>query len=153
LDAHAMNLTCITSPRRVLVALLALGAMLVAGSGTASSALAVGCYGDYCSGRDPEATGCSADAFTIANDDFFANNHQLDFIELRWSPTCKTEWARVRSDYGRSFNWMRVVQSTGYTQWTIGNNGTYAWTAMIYSPRLCVRAEVSAVELGHTACV
>ena len=50
---------------------------------------AVGCYGDYCSGKDPVAMGCDADGQTLAWKDLSGAR-----LELRWSPTCKTEWAR-----------------------------------------------------------
>jgi len=37
--------------------------------GSGGSTLTVGCYGDYCSGKDPKQTGCSADAQTLGSKD------------------------------------------------------------------------------------
>ena len=100
----------------------------------------VSCYGDYCSGRDPQSTGCSADAYSFASARIPGTS---SFIELRWSPTCKSEWARVPASWGKSYpNNPRVVQrSTGYSQvGVVASNSSYSWTRMIYSPRLCVYA-------------
>lgn len=116
-----------------------------------ASARAVSCYGDYCSGRDPLATGCSADGRSVAH-------VQLPWVqqrlELRWSPRCKTNWARMLYDPNPS--WLRAVQpSTNYTQQLIGRDGTNSWSAMIYSPSRCVYAEVQTAVWGRykTACV
>jgi hypothetical protein len=96
----------------------------------------VSCYGDYCSGKDPQATGCAADAYTFASR-FDSNTGAL--VELRWSPTCKTEWARANSPL--SGGWIKAVQSTGYTQWGTIWNGSYSWSRQIYSPSKCVYAQ------------
>ncbi|MGW2831183.1 DUF2690 domain-containing protein [Streptomyces sp. NPDC001286] len=119
---------------------------------TASQAQAdVGCYGDYCSGQDPMSTHCGDDAQTVAWSDLVAAR-----LEVRWSPTCKTEWARYqqypRGWYlGSSPMVLHAVQDTGYTQtYTFPNadagggaedGGTY-WTPMIYSPVHKVHAEL-----------
>lgn len=104
------------------------------------------CYGDYCSGRDPQQTGCSDDAVTTRWVDVTSAR-----LELRWSPICKTNWARYQQ-YPRGWFLgnvpleMRAVQDTGYTQRrSYGVNGTpegTTWTPMIYSPVRLVRAEM-----------
>lgn len=121
----------------------ALGVVLVVVAGTTTvgiqPAAAVGCWGDYCSGTDPEATGCSRDAYTVAN----AFDSNLGYnVELRWSPTCKTNWARVNT---KGPQWVKAVQSTGYTQWgTLTASGSpYSWSRQIYSPYKCVSASGS----------
>jgi len=48
----------------------------------------VGSYGDYCSGQDPEWTGCSADAVTVAQ-----TPSRYGILDLRWTNDCKTNWA------------------------------------------------------------
>jgi hypothetical protein len=118
----------------------------------------VSCYGDYCSGKDPLASGCDADAVTVAWVD--ASGARLD---LRWSPTCKTDWARwqqypvgLKSDQPYQ---LAAVQDTGYTQSKdLGVNGvsqgTY-WSNMIYSPVHPVKAvalvHCGGMTLGATA--
>ena len=130
----------------VLVPLVALMPLFVIAP---TPAFAVSCYGDYCSGQDPLSTGCSADAYTVHTASVYGTNG-ASTVEIRWSPTCKTNWARV--------NWVttnvKAVQQTGYTQGYSSNNGTTAWSKMIYSPTLCVKA----VTWGNwgtteTACV
>lgn len=106
---------------------------------SAGKASAVSCYGDYCSGKDPEATGCSAGAVTVArNDEYY--NAKIRWIEVRWSPTCKTNWARINM-MNPSYLWATQLP-TNYTQWYSSNNGTYSWTRQIYSPQMCVLAGV-----------
>jgi len=145
------NLRFWTRPRRLmagLFAMLAIGAVITVVP--AQPALAVSCYGDYCSGVDPQSSGCSADGYTVASAGVYGSGG-TSIVELRWSPTCKTNWTRV--------NWsgwsdIRAVQSTGYTQHYSGSNGSYWWTAMIYSPTLCVKAVASgAWGTTQTSCV
>jgi hypothetical protein len=103
----------------------------------------VTCYGDYCSGQDPVTTGCDKDAETIASIQLDTGGGRLD---LRWSPTCKTNWARWQQyPVGVCLNCtpmaLLAVQDTGYSQkldWFDNGTspdagGTY-WTPMIYSP-------------------
>ncbi|PRW63193.1 DUF2690 domain-containing protein [Actinopolyspora mortivallis] len=56
----------------------------------AGSASAASCYGGSCTGKDPRATGCSADARTI--DRVIANGRQW---QLRYSPSCDATWGRM----------------------------------------------------------
>jgi Protein of unknown function (DUF2690) len=103
----------------------------------------VSCYGDYCSGQDPVTTGCDKDAVTIASVEVDNGGGQVD---LRWSPTCQTNWARWQQ---YPTGWcvsctplaLVAVQDTGYTQkldWfdngTVPAAGDTYWTHMIYSP-------------------
>jgi hypothetical protein len=130
------------------------------------AALSVGCYGDYCSRKDPKQTGCSADGQTLAAKDMSGAR-----LELRWSPTCKTEWARwiqypkgLKSDLPTS---LAAVQDTGYsTRLDFDVNGvsanpsasqtsdgiTTSWTPMIYSPVHLVRA-VATVQCGASSII
>src|SRR4051812_9702530 len=64
------------------LAKIMVGLMAVVGSvvATAPAAHAVTCYGDYCSGKDPQLSGCSADGVTVAAVDVSGGR-----LELRWS--------------------------------------------------------------------
>lgn len=127
-------------------AAVALAIAPVVGEGTfvRASADGVSCWGDWCSGQDPAATGCAADAVTFSAVDAYNGR-----LELRWSPTCKTEWGRYTQYPSGSFTTgeeapmaITAVQDTGYEQ-SLGapgadaggvfDTGTY-WTPMIYSP-------------------
>lgn len=144
--------------RSKFVRALAMFCVLIAGSGgvvasTASSAAAVTCYGHYCSGKDPNATGCANDARTLGG---VVRLEQAVIVppgvvlywdvkgtlELRYSPTCKTKWARMKlTDDVAYVSGIRVKKVTGYEQYkyTAGPNpistkrGQFH-TNMIYSP-------------------
>jgi hypothetical protein len=117
----------------------------------APAAMAASCYGDYCSGRLPEQTGCAADAVTVS-----ATNFSGGRLELRWSPTCKTNWARLQIYSGGFAYTLSAVQDTGYAQnvqWPAGTPGpgTY-WTPMIYSPVHRVQARTTGRCFGLFDC-
>jgi hypothetical protein len=134
-----------TGGRRVLLPLVAAISLLVGAVTTITLAAeqpasAATCWGDWCSGRDPQATGCANDAYTVAHARIPGTYTN---IELRWSPSCKTEWARVPASWGKSYpsNLRAVQPSTGYSQiGVVASNGTYSWTRQIYSPSRCVYA-------------
>jgi hypothetical protein len=134
--------------RRFAAAVAAVFSLVVGMGVTApTQAYAVSCYGDYCSGKDPEATGCAAGAVTISA-------HQAGYyrLEVRWSPTCKTNWTRLTM-YASPWKWgmdgrIYARQDTGYTQSAPFSTRDYAtsastfWTPMIYSPVRRVRGQI-----------
>lgn len=133
-----------TKMRVALLGALALGATAAPLAAAAPASASVGCYGDYCSGRDPMATGCANDAVTVASADLGWGE-----LDLRWSPTCKTNWARIYVYPTKTLGpgYVTAEQSTGYTQ--TGPIGAIAswtpqtetdWSPMIYSPVKCVKA-------------
>ena len=136
---------------RKLTMLMTTVALIFGGAlATASPASAVTCYGDYCSGKQPDQTGCAAGAVTVDAVDFRGGR-----LELRWSPTCKTNWARLQVYPGGFAYTLSAVQDTGYTQsvqWPAGaGQGTY-WTPMIYSPVRLVQARATGTCFGIFDC-
>lgn len=132
-----MTRTTGSALRCVILAILIAVASLASSLLVAPAAQAVTCYGDYCSGRDPEATGCSADAYTVVSARIPGT---YTHVELRWSPSCKTNWART-SWNANPQSALRAVQCpTGYTQGYSSTNGSYYWSRMIYSPNYGVSA-------------
>lgn len=136
-----------TSVQRVAATAAIASLFMVAGAG-AGTAQAASCFGDYCSGQDPAATGCAADAETIAVEEDVVGAR----LDMRWSRTCKTAWARWQQ-YPRGWNLgtvlleLRTVQDTGYVQsktWPEmrgpGDNTT-SWSSMVYSPNHGVKAQ------------
>lgn len=131
----------------VTAAAIAVSAPMALFTGVTPATAAVGCYGDYCSGEDPETTQCAKDAITLEVLETDSGRG-----ELRWSPSCKTNWGRFEQ-YPRGWSLsqglleLRVVQDTGYTQpKTFGKDmaaseGTH-WTPMIYSPVKKVKMEL-----------
>lgn len=125
------------------------GLVVAPGVASATPPPSVGCYGDYCSGQDPMSTNCAAGAYTVAVGDVYGTGGE-QYVEIRWSPTCKTNWARTNIITSN----VKAVQQTGYTQGYSSNNGTFAWSKMIYSPSLCVKAVIWGVwGVTETWCV
>ncbi|MGA5824167.1 DUF2690 domain-containing protein, partial [Kitasatospora sp. NPDC094028] len=62
---------------------------------------AVSCSGYSCDGWEPDQSGCANDAVTPSGESvaIMSGNATVGWIELRYSPTCRTAWARVRSYY------------------------------------------------------
>jgi len=126
--------------RIMLAMLLSVFSISAANILAAPQANAVTCSGDNCTGKDPDATGCSADAITTA-----VYNHSRFQLQTRWSPTCKTNWARVvlfPVSIGTCVNAgnINAVQDTGYqvgatfpTTCSFNYEKTF-WSPMIYSP-------------------
>jgi hypothetical protein len=112
---------------------------------TTPQAHAVSCYGDYCSGQDPSQSGCGADAYIAVS-----NNFDLGSLQIRYSPTCKTNWAKLviyATPHCVLPGGLDAVQDTGYKQSTetrlvcgTGSETTF-WTPMIYSPVHKVKAQ------------
>lgn len=123
---------------RSLTAVFAAAAVLF-GAGTyiaPAPAHAVTCYGDYCSGQDPQSSGCSATARTIAHTAVYGTGG-TQWVNLRWSDACQTNWAQVSNPSSN----VKAVQAGGYTQGFSATNGTNSWSKMIYSPHKCVSAK------------
>lgn len=136
----------------LVLSIAATGTLLGVGAGPAN---AISCSGAGCTYQDPQTSGCSADAVTVASYKLPAVQQRL---ELRWSPRCKTNWARMYLDPYPT--WLRAVQpdrGDGIPRVTqlSGRNDTYSWSAMIYSPTLCVYADVQTAFWGRyrTACI
>lgn len=131
--------------------LAALAATSLSPTPANASTAEVSCYGDFCSGSDPALSGCDTDAVTVAA---LQDDKGSGRLELRWSPTCQTNWARWQQyPTGWCLNCspldLLAVQDTGYTQHLVFSEsdggtpaqggGTY-WTPMIYSPQHAVYA-------------
>lgn len=138
---------------RIIMVALALvfgaGPTLVPVATPMAHAQSVSCEGDWCSGRDPMETNCAADARTVASQGVYGT-YGATYVELRWSPTCKTNWARANFVTTS----IKSVQSTTYTQGYSSNNGAVSWSKMIYSPTHCVKAVIwGPWGVTETSCV
>lgn len=67
----------------------------------AAPAVGVTCTGTGCDRKDPIETGCAKDARTVASapirDEIW--NRDIGTVELRWSPTCQTNWSRATVNF------------------------------------------------------
>jgi hypothetical protein len=146
---------------------------LAATESTRAEAASVSCYGDYCSGQYANETGCDQDAETLdtasisgveyrwnaglSSDNVGFESHDAEItlgsIELRYSPTCKTKWARMTTKHNSDISHVSVMQDTGYKQsrhvdafWK-GIPPSRATSPMIYSPNNDVHAYVEGDNL------
>jgi hypothetical protein len=116
----------------------------------APDAQAASCSGRGCNGKDPVQAGCSAGT-TIADT---APMFTSGTAELRWSPTCKTNWVRV-VNYAGGQSALRITVWTGSDRVGFpapGTPGTH-WGNMVHAPG-CARGEVAYVDRDgshHTA--
>jgi hypothetical protein len=62
------------------------------------------------------------------------------YVELRYSPTCGTNWGRVTSKIGLAYLIIRSQRIDGLTYTFAGGNYYYAWSAMVYAPKVQARA-------------
>jgi hypothetical protein len=147
----------------VVVSVVATVSALTVASAPAQAA--AGCYGDWCTGKDPSTTGtnnnpCQNGARTVSetvlrvwrvhpgtDNGYWA---EVGKLQLRWSDRCKTNWARLELSGSARLNRLHIDQAgttVGYYHRTAGwddettSPGIF-WTAMIYSPHAQCRAYV-----------
>ncbi|WP_369127639.1 DUF2690 domain-containing protein [Gordonia desulfuricans] len=127
------------------------------------AAAAPSCYGDYCSGKNPYSTGCSANSYrwgsatvrtSSPGSSYYDQSASAGRLELWISRSCATRWARlVLTDHAASSgSILAVVQSDGYRKahaWQPREPGTY-YTAQIYSRNKCSRAVYGGWSTGCT---
>jgi hypothetical protein len=93
---------------------------------TSSPAYAsTGCYGSGCNGKDPQAMGCSADAFTGAS----ATSPDGRIVQLRYSPACGAAWGRLQSAYVGDYVAVQSNNGAGYHYTYV--DGSHTWAAMV----------------------
>jgi hypothetical protein len=71
--------------------------------------------------KDPQATGCAADAITPSSKTISGRK-----LELRYSPTCRAAWGRISN--GVSGDYVSVHSSSGAEYWKgipFGSTSTY----------------------------
>ncbi|MFI9642134.1 DUF2690 domain-containing protein [Micromonospora sp. NPDC051925] len=128
-------------------AAVAAGALVAASLLVASPASAVGCTTTGCDGTDPSNTGCSADARNATNQPAYIvkGATTLAVVELRYSPTCGTNWGRINNRVSPS-----SVKVTAYrdsprktTPW-YGGTGTQYYGDQLYgdTSTICAVGEV-----------
>jgi hypothetical protein len=108
-----------------IVMALTAGAIFVAVEPSTPAFASGSCYANSCTGQDPVATGCWADAITVQT-----VQQGSVLLDLRYSPSCAANWARMRN---AQFGWHVTVyntwgQSEDVTYWF---GDTTVWTAMV----------------------
>jgi hypothetical protein len=109
-------------------------------------------------GSDPLASGCAADAYTVASWGVYNSKYgqYQGTVELRASPSCGTNWARITSTVAgnRIFTGIQVVsggyggQSTGRAAYDVSTT----WTDMVYAPgHTCVNVYAYIIDNATNA--
>lgn len=86
------------------------------------------CSGYGCDGKDPIAEGCNDDAYTV--DIEVVPNGTL-WVELRYSPSCGTNWARTGSSI---FLYHQADVRSGSRREPFSGGGYGVYTDMLYCP-------------------
>lgn len=124
---------------------LALASVPVAAAATtgthAPARAAAACSNQGCNGKDPQSTGCSTtfQARDIRTAPIMSHGKQVGLVELRWSPFCGNNWARVTSMVGTANLAATATRHDG-AKMSAGGRGTVLWTPMIFGRDLCVSA-------------
>ena len=104
----------------------------------------VTCSGNGCNGLDPAVTGCDLDAYTVSTTGGTVS-FRTGTIQLRYSPTCGTNWGRVFSSVGNTQLTVSIRRDDGRFYFTVGS-GTRLWSPMVFARNVKARACGSA---GH----
>lgn len=120
------------------------GAPLTAYAATGAHAPAkapAACSNRGCNGKDPQATGCSQtfQARSIRTAAIISHGKKVGLVELRWSPFCGNNWARVTSAVGTANLAATATRADG-AKMSASGKGTVLWTPMIFGRDLCVSA-------------
>ena len=120
---------------------LAAAAATAATSAVPAKAAQATCSNQGCNGKDPQATGCSTtfQARSIRTAAIRSHGKQVGWVELRWSPFCGNNWARVISQVGTANLSATATRADG-AKMSASGTGTVLWTRMIFGRDLCVSA-------------
>ena len=123
----------------LLVALMGMTALVGVSTAAASTTLhghsRVPCSAKGCNGQDPLMTGCAADARTVQTAVL-----STAFVQLRYSPTCGTNWGRVISRVSLGHLFVRIERIDGLSYFGSISTGTLMFSPMVYAPLVKARA-------------
>jgi hypothetical protein len=95
------------------------------------TAQAVTCSGGSCEGKNPQSSGCSSSASSVASAQTIYG--RLEF-ELRYSSSCKTWWTRfvaINNGSVGTIDVERKLDSYPGTTTYLSKSGQEGWTAML----------------------
>jgi len=105
------------------------------------------CSGNACNGVDPMDTNCYKDAFTASTRSIYGitggKKKKIGYVQLRWSPTCRTNWSRVTRTDGYWGEGMvaYITRSDGLKKSDFHEGYTTIWSPMVYAPSpYCAKA-------------
>lgn len=103
-----------------------------------ASTFAAGCSGRGCDGTDPQSTGCSANSFTVVTRAIreYRTGQQIGIVELRYSPSCGTNWTRTTNWVSATTLWATItrISSSVDEYQTIKGPFKQIWSKQVYAP-------------------
>jgi hypothetical protein len=121
--------------RRLIAGAITLTAIPIILAAATLPARAAGCSGMSCDGQDPVQTGCVNGAYTVASDYIYESGVVIGRVDLRYSPTCKTNWARTISYIGpETIDAVITRDDVGEHFNEYLGNVSNVYTDMIYAP-------------------
>jgi len=119
-------------------------------------ASAATCSGYGCDSQDPVATGCSSGSYTVKSAPVAYNGVQYGTVELRWSPTCQTNWSRLTISAGGSNPqhydrqvWVARQNPDAQMGFDWTSDGSPIYGDMLYAPG-CAKAWAT-IQVGPNA--
>lgn len=109
-------------------------------AGTTAASAAPSCSGYGCDGQWPDQTGCAATASTPRGVTIYDGIISIGRIELRYSSSCRTVWARIISwQHGGVGEFAQIFRNSDGAQWSCSSyvwssalNGNSCYTRMLY---------------------
>ncbi len=86
-----------------------------------------------CNNQDPVKQGCN-DGYTVSTASFAQGK-----VELRYSPTCKSNWAKVTNFTGNGYTFAQIMREDGKS-YSYDSYSSTVYTNMVYSPVLKAKA-------------
>lgn len=109
-------------------------------------------------GQDPVAAGCASDAYTARSTHILARDGstRVGVVELRYSPSCRTTWIRVRSDWPEPRGYVQRFQDSakqycGSPQWGSSFGQYYCYSPMLNDAGYTSNADGYAVNGGDVS--
>ncbi len=145
--------------RHYVMAALAMAICSAALLVSAHSAQAATCSGYGCDGKDPAATGCSSGAETVKSkyiEVYVASKEseeRVGRLDLRYSPSCRTNWARVTFlQEGETFIETFIErEGESSSRQYYGEKGSEVYGNMVYAPtpiKACASGSVYISGIG-----
>ena len=102
------------------------------------------CSGNNCTGLDPAATGCDHDAYTVPGG---VVSFSTGTIQLRYSPTCGTNWGRVLSRVGTTLLTVSIRRNNDGLYYFAVDSRARLWSRMVFARNVKAKACGSASHI------
>lgn len=104
------------------------------------------CYGNSCSGKDPNATGCSAGAQVLADMVVLGFSAKEYLVRLSYSALCNASWTDIQAInqpdcYGGEYIWHQALNNS---------TGGVTSTARVYDGDACSTYTVMMSRVGRS---